>query len=109
MGVEHPSRPLHAGRHPQEATSALRSQLQSPSACAANPPTEHLQTALRAAGANVPTSMSACASRASSAQHEALVAPSGHLVAFCEVAWKAANVGHEDARFAGDVDAQIPG
>src|SRR5262245_6557439 len=71
------------------------------------------QTAGQTAGANAPTSTSACASLpdrwASSAQDEALVSPSRHLVAFCDVARKAADVGHEDARFAGDVDAQIPG
>src|SRR6476660_307829 len=43
------------------------------------------------------------------AEKEALVALFRDLAAFLDVAGKAADVGHEDARLAGDVHAQIPG
>src|SRR6478752_6055936 len=42
------------------------------------------------------------------AQHETLVPARRDLVAFLDVSRKPADVGHEHARLAGDVDAQVP-
>ena len=42
-------------------------------------------------------------------EHEALVVVVGDLVAFLAVGADAAGVGHEDAGFAGDVGAEVPG